>query len=101
MVLVPFCLPFQIGTANEGSRVLHWRADAECSGTSSDLFFINPKLKVDKKYRLEKEAKAICKVCTVKLECEDYAVSNPSLVSDGIWGGLNYKEIRRERRKRK
>jgi len=78
----------------------NWRADAECIGTTSDLFFPNPFLAKDKLFHINQQAKAICMSCVVKDECSEYAISNPNLVLGGTWGQMTYKEIQKKRRAR-
>ena len=80
--------------------MFNWRAEAECKGTASDLFVPEKQYTPDKQYRIDQEAKSFCEVCIVREECLEYAVSNPTLVTVGTWGGKTYKEIKRERRKR-
>ena len=67
----------------------------------SDLFFPPPYLSAEKKYEYQRIAISICKTCAVIDECLSYALSDPVLVTDGVWGGLVYDDIRRMRRRRK
>ena len=68
-----------------------WRDQAECRDLDVNLFF--PVSEED-----EAPAKDVCAVCPVREECLDWAIATRQ--SDGIWGGLNETERRRERRRR-
>jgi WhiB family redox-sensing transcriptional regulator len=75
--------------ANRGEE--SWQARASCRGPQADVFF--PPSRVERKEeRLmrERAAKSICRTCTVKHECLEYAlrIREPH----GIWGGLNEAE---------
>ncbi len=70
---------------------LAWQLDANCIGEDPDLFF--PERGDD-----ISEVKRICKACTVREECLDYALSHS--ITHGIWGGEAYKrrsQIKRSR----
>lgn len=70
-----------------------WQLRASCRGPESDLFFAppQPERKEDKERR-EASAKELCRRCSVRAKCLDYAldVREPF----GIWGGLNETERR-------
>ncbi len=70
-----------------------WQWRAACRGEDTALFFTPNHLedKEDKRFR-EREAKAICVVCPVRIECLEYAVRTRE--QHGIWGGLNEAERR-------
>jgi WhiB family redox-sensing transcriptional regulator len=75
--------------ANRGEET--WQVRASCRGPQAEVFF--PPSRVERKEeRLirERAAKSICRTCTVKSECLDYAlrIREPH----GIWGGLNEAE---------
>lgn len=75
--------------ANRGEEL--WQARAECRGPHAVVFF--PPSHVERKEeRLAREraAKAICRPCSVRQECLEYAlrIREPH----GIWGGLNEAE---------
>jgi WhiB family redox-sensing transcriptional regulator len=75
--------------ANRGEET--WQARASCRGPQAGVFF--PPSRVERKEeRLirERAAKAICRVCSVKHDCLEYAlrIREPH----GIWGGLNEAE---------
>ena len=46
----------------------------------------------------EAKAKAVCRLCPVRVRCLDYALRNS--IRYGIWGGLGGEERARERRRR-
>lgn len=77
-----------------------WRLEAQCKGTDASLFIAEKWTPVEKQYFIDQEAIAICKVCIVREECAEYAICNPSLVTIGTWGGMTFKLIEKERRKR-
>lgn len=70
-----------------------WQAKAACRGPQAVMFFppSHFERKDDKEAR-ESEAKAICRSCSVRRPCLDYAlrIREPH----GIWGGLNEAERR-------
>ncbi len=67
-----------------------WHEDAECAKPVNvehvDKFFAN-------KPAQQWDAKKLCNACPVKRECAKWALDNKQLW--GIWGGLDYKELRR------
>ena len=68
-----------------------WQARAECRGPHAVVFF--PPSHVERKEeRLgrERAAKAICRSCSVREECLEYAIRIRE--PHGIWGGLNEAE---------
>lgn len=75
-----------------------WQNDAACRGQSLVLFFGMPAERGDLKDVREQKAKAICAECPVKAACLAHALSAPE--KDGIWGGLDEKERKSERRRR-
>ena len=70
------------------SRV--WRAASACRDTDPDLFF--PVGTTGTALEQIKAAKAICKECTVRAECLEYALVNNQ--ESGIWGGTSEDERR-------
>jgi len=66
-----------------------WHEDAECSKYENrnkiNNFFAN-------KPSQQWEAKKICNQCPVRKDCLKWALDNKQLW--GIWGGLDYKQIR-------
>ncbi len=71
-----------------------WQWRASCRGEDSSLFFA-PNHHESKEERLvrERQAKAICAICPVRMECLEYAIRTREPY--GIWGGLNELERRR------
>ena len=61
--------------------------NANCKGRDTNLFFEQG----------TKEAKLICRKCTVREECRDYAVKH--FIDFGVWGGMSHHELRAYRRK--
>ena len=59
----------------------NWRDDASCAESSPDVFFPDPI-----RQPMAFKAVQICKTCTVRLECLDYALRNDERY--GIWGGM-------------
>jgi hypothetical protein len=69
-----------------------WQVRALCRGLKTDLFF-------EEEY--EEDAKAICALCEVSVECLEHALKE-GLFDDysGIYGGLTPRSRRTLRRKR-
>jgi WhiB family redox-sensing transcriptional regulator len=63
-----------------------WIADALCAQVDTDLFF-------PEKGGSTREAKQICRECTVAAECLDYALSHGERF--GIWGGMSERQRRK------
>jgi WhiB family redox-sensing transcriptional regulator len=70
-----------------------WQWRAACRGEDAALFFApnHPEPKPERLAR-ERQAKAICASCPVRMECLEYAVRIKE--AHGIWGGLNELERR-------
>jgi WhiB family transcriptional regulator, redox-sensing transcriptional regulator len=70
-----------------------WQWRAACRGEDANLFF-PPSYIEDRAQKLlrERQAKAICATCPVRVECLEYAVRTRE--PHGIWGGLNELERR-------
>lgn len=70
-----------------------WQVRAACRGPESSVFF-PPAVGERKEERelRETKAKAICRACSVRAECLEYALSIRE--PHGIWGGLNEHERR-------
>ncbi len=68
-----------------------WQLKAACRGPQSAVFF-PPAVFERKDEKLERElrAKEICRTCSVKSPCLDYAIRIKE--PHGIWGGLNEAE---------
>ena len=85
-------------THRRGSRGVEqltdsWQLKAACRGPQAEVFF-PPAHAERKEEKLQREdrAKAICKTCSVRVECLEYAVRIRE--PHGIWGGLNEMERR-------
>jgi len=68
-----------------------WRQQANCLGTSVNLFFPARGANLDAVW-----AKAICAACPVRDECLNANLHE----TVGIWGGMSEEECRKERRRR-
>lgn len=71
-----------------------WMADANCAGTSPDLFFAPLLGDGGTKYysvALYAEAKKVCEGCTVKAECLEWGMED---IYYGVYGGLSPLERR-------
>lgn len=66
-----------------------WARDAICTQTDPEAFF-------PEKGGSTREAKAVCKKCTVRAECLDYALDNDEHF--GIWGGMSERDRRKLKR---
>jgi WhiB family redox-sensing transcriptional regulator len=70
-----------------------WQWRAACRGEDANLFFPpNHVEDRDERQGRERQAKAICAACPVRMECLEYAVRIRE--PHGIWGGLNELERR-------
>ena len=78
-----------IQLASGESVELSWQERALCAQTDPEAFF-------PEKGGSTREAKRVCGVCDVKVECLEYALSNDERF--GIWGGLSERERRRLKR---
>lgn len=67
-----------------------WQDDATCIGTDTALFFSSAQQDID-------TAKAVCAECPVKSQCLNANIYE----KEGVWGGLDERERRRLRRKRR
>ena len=67
-----------------------WQDQALCAQTDPDAFF-------PEKGGSTREAKRICKACSVRDECLEYALAHDERF--GIWGGLSERERRRLKKK--
>ena len=80
---------------NDPNDTPSWQFRAACRGEDSSLFF------APGYFAREAKAKAICRICPVRMDCLEYAIGIRE--SYGVWGGLNESERRalirdRERR---
>ena len=69
---------------------VNWREDIACRDADPDLFF--PIGTTGAALRQMEEAKRICRVCPVKIQCLAWALGNE--VADGVWGGTTPDERR-------
>ena len=79
----------QIVLTAEEAAELTWQDDALCAQTDPELFF-------PEKGGSTREAKRICRSCTVRAECLDYALAHDERF--GIYGGFSERERRRLKR---
>ncbi|MCI1256383.1 MAG: WhiB family transcriptional regulator [Corynebacterium provencense] len=66
--------------------VQEWQEQALCAQTDPEAFF-------PEKGGSTREAKRICRACSVRDECLEYALEHDERF--GIWGGLSERERRR------
>tara|TARA_Y100000758_G_scaffold205432_1_gene146947 strand:+ start:295 stop:666 length:372 start_codon:yes stop_codon:yes gene_type:complete len=74
---------------------VHWTDIGNCKGKGHLMF---PKKHKDITYI--SEARKICRACTVKAECLDYALSFPAADMHGVWAGLTPRQLAREQKAR-
>jgi WhiB family redox-sensing transcriptional regulator len=75
--------------ANRGEAL--WQARAACRGPQAEVFFPPSRVeRKDERLLRERAAKGICRSCSVRPDCLEYAlrIREPH----GIWGGLNEAE---------
>jgi WhiB family transcriptional regulator, redox-sensing transcriptional regulator len=77
---------------------MSWQDKAACTGLDALLFFGRDREPRAEREIREAKAKALCKLCPVRVQCLDYALGNS--IRYGIWGGLNKEERARERCRR-
>jgi WhiB family redox-sensing transcriptional regulator len=65
-----------------------WTDRANCLGVDPALFF-------PARGDSTAEAKAVCRSCTVRAQCLEYALVN--VEKHGVWGGMSERERRRIR----
>ena len=70
---------------------LEWQDDANCTGANANLFF-------PERGASTRKAKSICRECSVRPECLEFAISTGEKF--GIWGGMSERERRRVRKER-
>lgn len=76
---------------NEIANEVAWIERGNCVGQDTALFFPT-------RGASQKDAKALCATCPVKVECLEYAMVNT--IRDGVWGGLSERARRRLRKER-
>ena len=75
---------------NEGIDMA-WQDFANCRGADPDLFF-------PKRGASTRQAKSICRECSVMEECLEFAIVSSEKF--GIWGAMSERERRKIRRER-
>jgi WhiB family redox-sensing transcriptional regulator len=88
MTMVPL---LQIVIAEADLAELTWQDDALCAQTDPEAFF-------PEKGGSTREAKRVCRACTVRAECLEYALEHE--IRFGIWGGMAERDRRRLERTR-
>ncbi|AAR29703.1 hypothetical protein VWBp13 [Streptomyces phage VWB] len=68
------------------SAETEWQSRALCAQTDPELF--HPEIG-----RTCRNARKVCGACEVQSECLAHALAVPE--TDGVWGGLTYRERRR------
>jgi WhiB family redox-sensing transcriptional regulator len=76
--------------STETPEELDWQERALCAETDPEAFF-------PEKGGSTREAKRVCSVCEVRVECLEYALANDERF--GIWGGLSERERRRVKKR--
>lgn len=79
-----------LSDASEGLD-LAWQDFANCKGADPDLFF-------PERGASTRQAKSICRECSVRDECLEFAIVSSEKF--GIWGGLSERERRKIRKER-
>ena len=74
-----------------------WMLYAECREKETSVFF-NTEIIANRRNKNRAMAVSICKECSVREECLEYAIRND--IHHGTWGGLSEVEIFRLRSKR-
>jgi WhiB family redox-sensing transcriptional regulator len=68
-----------------------WQVRAACRGPQAVVFFPPSYVeRKDERNAREREAKSICRSCSVSEDCLDYAIRIRE--PHGIWGGMNENE---------
>jgi WhiB family transcriptional regulator, redox-sensing transcriptional regulator len=70
----------------------HWRDQAACLGIDPRVFYPADDDEAD-------QARAICEMCAVRVECLEYALARRE--KDGVWGGATERDRRRIIRQRR
>lgn len=76
-----------------------WRHRSACLEEDPELFF--PIGNSGPALEQVEAAKAVCAGCPVVAECLAWALANPTLTDDGVWGGMGEVERRAELRRRR
>lgn len=83
---------FDLGYDKQFAAGRNWMEDALCAQTDPDIFY-------PEKGGSTAPATSICKNCSVRAQCLEYAVSND--IRHGIWGGTSDNDRKRMARERK
>jgi len=87
--------PARTSVAPVDDTIVSWSTKAACRGLDPSIFYPPSDEEAD-------EAKAICAVCPVQVECLEHALALRE--KNGVWGGATERErmriIRRRRRLR-
>lgn len=81
----------QVLVTPEDLAELEWQDQALCSQTDPEAFFVE-------KGGSTRPAKSVCRNCTVRAECLEYALDNDERF--GVFGGMSERERRRLQRQR-
>lgn len=74
----------------------NWFEMAACKGRTELMF---PKQHKDITYIAQ--ARSICKGCTVRTQCLEYALEFPAADMHGVWAGMTSRQLAAEQRRRK
>jgi WhiB family transcriptional regulator, redox-sensing transcriptional regulator len=80
-----------IDALTAGGLDLSWQDFANCKGADPDLFF-------PERGASTRQAKSICRECSVRAECLEFAIVSSEKF--GIWGGMSERERRKIRKER-
>jgi WhiB family transcriptional regulator, redox-sensing transcriptional regulator len=70
-----------------------WLKHAACRGPQASVFYAPPRFEPkNDRLRRERQAKAICADCTVRVDCLRFAIETGETF--GVWGGLTEVERR-------
>ncbi len=76
-------------------EIPEWYDDAQCIGTSTNIFFSSVGEDGEGVPAMVSIAKSICGACMVRAQCLNFAMDTNE--KNGIWGGLTARERRRLR----
>ena len=65
----------------------YWQERGACRKVDPTIFFHPQNERGSSRIRRDRQAKAVCAACPVRLECADYAVR--AREPYGVWGGLS------------
>jgi WhiB family transcriptional regulator, redox-sensing transcriptional regulator len=68
----------------------NWQEQGACRRADPTMFFHPQNERGSSRVQRELRAKRVCAVCTVRLECADYALR--AREPYGVWGGLSEEE---------